>query len=228
MKNLKNALLLKHLYQLKHLRYRYTSIVPYQEKEPNFSLPNTIENLKIQAQNCHLCLLSKQRHKVVFGKGSQQAIVMIVGDIPSNSDNHQGEIFTDRAGTSLRKMIENVLKLRQEEVYLTNLLKCQPKDTQNISSAHTHTCYPYLQKEIALIQPQIIIALGELAYEYLSDDHTQPTMETVHGNIYKKENYMIIPTYHPNYLLRNPSKKSIVFEDLKKIKVLIDTLKARL
>jgi len=222
MKNFKNALLLKNLYQRRNLGYRYTSVIPYQEKAPDLTLPNSLENLKKQAQNCHLCTLSKHRDKVVFGKGSSRAKVMIVGDIPSNSDNHQGKIFTDRAGTTLNKMITKVLGLTLEEVYLTNLLKCHPTDTQNISPAHTHTCYPYLQKEIALIQPKIIIALGELAYEYLSKDSTHPTMESIHGNIYIQENYTIIPTYHPSYLLRNPSKKSIVFDDLKKIKLWID------
>jgi len=224
MKNFKNALLLKNLYQRKQLGYRYTSVSPYQETAPDFTLPNTLENLRKQAQNCHLCTLSKHRDKVVFGEGSETAKLMIVGDLPSTIDNSKGKIFTDRAGDSLAKMIVNVLGVQREEVYLSNLLKCHPNDTQNLSPAHTHTCYPYLQKEIEIVEPKIIIALGEVAYEYLTENKTDVNMQTLHGTVYQKENHIIIPTYHPSYLLRNPSLKKIVFEDLKKIKIYLDDL----
>lgn len=206
MKNLKNALLLKHLYQLKNLGYRYTNISPCKEEEPDLTLPNTLENLREEAHNCQLCQLSKHRDKVVFGEGNPNAKLMIVGDLPSNSDNSRGKIFTDRAGDLLDKMLQNVLGLSRQDVYITNILKCYPLDTQNPSPTYTHTCYPYLQKEIALVKPKVILALGELSHKYLLEEQ---------GDI------KIIPTYHPSYLLRNDRKKKEVFEALKKVKAFI-------
>jgi len=219
MKNLKNALLLKQLYQLKQLGYRYTSVTIFKEDEPDLSLPNTLESLEKQAKECHLCDLSKSRTKVVFGEGSLTANLMIVGDAPSNSDDSSGKVFTGRSGELLTKMLENVLGLTRAEVYISNVLKCRALDTQSPSPTFAHTCHPYLLKQITLIQPKIIIAFGELAYQYLTGDDS-PLVE-VRGSVHEKEGYKVVPTYHPNYLLRNPSAKKEVFEDLKKVKDLL-------
>ena len=219
MKNLKNALLLKQLYQLKQLGYRYTSLSMYKEEETQFTLPNTFESLKKQALACHLCDLSKSRQKVVFGEGNTNAKLMIVGDIPSASDDNAGKIFTGRSGELLNKMLENVLSLKREDVYITNILKCRALDTQSPSPAYTHTCHPYLLKEIELVKPSIIIAFGELAYSYLGNDDSN--IQTVRGTVHTLDSYTLIPTYHPNYLLRNPSAKKEVFEDLLKVKELL-------
>jgi DNA polymerase len=216
MKNLKNALLLKQLYQLKQLGYTYTSVTPYKEDEPNFTLPNDLATLKKQAMDCHLCTLSKSRQKVVFGEGNPNANLMIVGDVPSSSDDSSGKIFTGRSGELLTKMIENVLKVSRDDIYITNILKCKALDSQVPSSEHTHTCHPYLLKEIELVKPTIIIALGALPYQFLTDDDSP--IENIRGVVHKKDTYTIIPTYHPNYLLRNPSAKKEVLEDLLKVK----------
>jgi len=222
MKNLKNALLLKQLYQLKQLGYNYTSVNIFKEEEPDLTLPNTLESLEKQAQECHLCELSKSRQKVVFGEGSLTATVMIVGDAPSNSDDSAGKVFTGRSGELLTKMLENVLGLTRQEVYITNVLKCRALDTQSPSPTFAHTCHPYLLKQIELIQPKIIIAFGELAYQYLTGDDS--LLSEARGSVHEKEGYKVIPTYHPNYLLRNPSAKKEVFEDLKKVKSVLESL----
>ena len=219
MKNLKNALLLKQLYQLKQLGYHYTDVNLFKEEEPNLSLPNTLKSLEKQAKECHLCELSKSRNKVVFGEGSLEATLMIVGDFPSNSDDSAGKMFSGRSGDTLTKMLENVLGLTRADVYMTNVLKCRALDTQTPSPAHAHTCHPYLLKQIELIQPKIILAFGELAYQYLTGDDS--SISEVRGTVHEKEAYRVIPTYHPNYLLRNPSAKKNVFEDLKKVKALM-------
>ena len=223
MKNLRNALLLKQLYQLKQLGYRYTSVTPYQEEEPNFSLPNTLDALHKQAADCHMCMLSKSRSKVAFGEGHMNADIMFVGDMPSNSDDSVGKVFTDRSGEMLTKMIENVLKMQKSDVYITNILKCRALDTQIPSPTHAHTCHPYLLKQIELIKPKIIVTLGQTAYHYLTGNDSELTK--IRGIIDKQESYTIIPTYHPNYLLRNPSVKKDALEDLKKIKSLLVTVK---
>ena len=219
MKNLKNALLLKQLYQLKQLGYNYTSVVPYKEDEPNFTLPNSLDSLKNQANDCHLCTLSKTREKVIFGEGKPHAHIMFLGDSPSSSDESVGKIFTGRSGELLTKMIENVLHLQREDIYLTNILKCRSLENQNISPKHAHTCHPYLLKEISLVQPKIILTLGENAYFYLTGDNTP--LNSIRGSVQQKDAYIVIPTHHPSYLLRNPSAKKDVLEDLLKLKALL-------
>jgi len=222
MKNIKNALLLKQLYQLKQLGYRYTEENIFKEDAPNLSLPNTLDALEKQAKECHLCELSKSRHKVVFGEGNPQATLMIVGDFPSSSDDSMGKIFTARSGDIVTKMLENVVGLSREEVYMSNILKCRALDTQAPSPSCTHTCYPYLLKQIELVQPKVILAFGDLAYQYLSGDDSN--IAEARGTVHDKEGISIIPTYHPNHLLRNPSAKKEVFEDLLKVKALLDTM----
>lgn len=219
MKNLKNALLLKQLYQLKQLGFRYTSVIPYKEDEPNFTLPNSLESLKKQVKDCHLCTLSKTREKVIFGEGNPHADIIFIGDTPSSSDENLGKIFTGRSGEMLTNMIENVLNLQRKDIYLTNLLKCRSLESQSISPKHAHTCHSYLLKEINLVQPKVILTLGENAYYYLTGDDTPLT--TIRGLVQQKEHYKVIPTYHPNYLLRNPSAKKDVFADLQKMKTLL-------
>jgi len=219
MKNLKNALLLKQLYQLKQLGYKYTSVTAYKEDEPDLTLPNTLELLKKQAIECHLCMLSKSRHKVVFSEGNIKAKLMFIGDFPSTSDDSSGKIFTGRSGETLSKMIENVLKLKREDVYITNILKCKALDNQNPTPSHAHTCLPYLLKEIELIGPTVVVTLGELAYHYLTGDDSN--VEKIHGTLCTHNNYTIVPTYHPRHLLRNPSIKKDIFSDLLKIKDLL-------
>jgi DNA polymerase len=219
MKNLKNALLLKQLYRLKQLGYSYTSVIPFKEEEPDLTLPNTLEKLQKQALECHLCQLSKNRTNVVFGEGNTNAKIMFVGEAPGSNEDHTGKPFVGRSGELLTKMIENVLLIQREDVYITNIVKCRPRDNAEPTPTEAHTCQPYLLKQIELIQPKFIVALGATAYHYLSGDETN--ISKIRGTIHKQNGYTLIPTYHPSYLLRNPSAKKDVFEDLKMLKSLI-------
>jgi DNA polymerase len=221
MKNLHNALLLKQLYQLKELGYQYTDTKPFSYQSQNYlDLPNNLDTLKAQASNCHLCTLSKSRTKVVFGEGNKNAEIMFVGDMPLEMEDHMGKPFLGRGGEMLTAMIEKVLGLSRENLYVTNLLKCRPLQTQALHETPFHTCKAYLFKEIELIKPKIIITLGEKAYHYLTNDVSE--FKEIRGSIIDNSNYLIIPTYHPNFLLKNPSLKKEVFMDLKKIKELLN------
>ena len=215
MKNLKNALLLKQLYQLKQLGFNYTSVSPYKEDESNLSLPNTLEKLEKQARECHLCELSKSRTHVVFGEGDPHAALMFVGEAPGSSEDSMGKPFVGRSGELLTKMIENVLHLKRENVYIANIVKCRPPNNRTPTPIEAHTCQPYLLKQIELIKPRLIVALGATAYHYLTGDETP--ISKIRGILQQQDNYTIIPTYHPSYLLRNPSAKKEVFEDLLKV-----------
>ena len=216
MKNLKNALLLKQLYLMKQLGYNYTSVTAFKEDEPDLTLPNTLEKLRKQAQECHLCQLSKSRTQVVFGEGNENADIMFVGEAPGMSEDTSGKPFAGKSGDMLTKMIENVLLISRQDVYITNIVKCRPANNAVPSPSEAHSCHPYLLKQIELIKPKIIIALGETAYHYLSGDDS--TIEDVRGNMQELHGYKLMPTYHPSFLLRNPSAKKDVLEDLKIVK----------
>ncbi len=144
MKNLRNALLLKQLYQLKQLGYKYTSVTPYKEDEQDLRLPNTLESLKKQAMECHLCELSKSRQKVVFGEGDPQADILFIGEGPGTMEDSSGKPFVGRSGELLTKMIENVLLISRSDVYITNMVKCRPPNNVTPTPTQAHTCQPYL------------------------------------------------------------------------------------
>lgn len=222
MKSLKNALLLKKLYHLRHLGYRYTSLTPYTQEHSSMTLPNTLEALTSQLTHCHLCQRSKSRNAVIVAQGSQPTALMIIGDMPSSDDDAQGEIFVGKSGELLTKMIENVLNIPREKVYLTNLLKCHSIQNQIPIETEIDICKSYLLQEIALVQPKLIITLGELAYQHLSGDTTPLNLSR--GKLQQKASYTLLATLHPDYLLRNPSLKREVFEDLKRAKAFLDTI----
>jgi len=219
MKNLKNALLLKQLYIQKEFGFCYTSKIPYKEETMDLALPNDINRLKQQALNCHLCQLSKSRTNVVFGEGNINAKLMFVGEAPGASEDSLGRPFVGKSGELLTKMIENVLKLKREDIYIANIIKCRPPNNRTPLEEEAYTCLPYLQKQLKLIKPDIVVSLGATAYRYLTNDTTPITK--IRGTIHKQPNFTLIPTYHPSYLLRNPSAKKEAFEDLKLIYSLI-------
>ncbi len=219
MKNLKNALLLKQLYQLKQLGYRYTDASIFKEEESALSLPNDLETLKTQVLKCHLCDLSKSRTNVVFGEGNPHAEIMFIGEGPGATEDSMGRPFVGRSGELLTKMIENVLLIPRKEVYIANIVKCRPPNNRAPTPTEAHTCQPFLLKQIALVKPKLIVTLGATAYHYLTGDETG--ISKVRGSIVQQKGYTLIPTYHPSFLLRNPSAKKDVFEDLKKVKALM-------
>jgi DNA polymerase len=220
MKNLYNALQLKQLYQLKNMGYYYTSAKPFSGEEQNpLELPNNLVELQEQADNCHLCVLSKSRNRVVFGEGNPHADIMFIGDVPITLEDKEGRPFLGRGGEMLTLMIEKVLGLLREEVYVTNFIKCHTLHGQVPKEVEIQTCRAYVMKEIELVNPKIVVTLGELPYEYLYGD--KQALKNIRGSVLSCETYTLIPTYHPNFLLKNPSLKREVFRDLKKIKSLL-------
>ncbi len=220
MKNLHNALQLKQLHLLKQMGYRYTDIQPSDLEPDPAQLPDDLESLRKMVEQCHLCDLSKSRHKVVFGEGDPHARLMFVGEGPGATEDSTGRPFVGRAGELLTRMIENVLHLRREQVYIANIVKCRPPGNRVPTPTEAFTCRPYLLKQIELIRPRIIMTLGATAYRYLTNDETP--ISRVRGHIIRTENYFLVPTFHPSYLLRNPSAKKQAWEDLLKVKELLE------
>ena len=219
MKNLHNALKLKQLYILKQLGYGYTDTVPSELEAESIDLPDNLTKLAEAVHACHLCELSKSRQKSVFGEGNPKADILFIGEGPGATEDSTGKPFVGRAGEMLTKMIENVLHLPRSEVYITNIVKCRPPNNRVPTESEALTCRPFLQKQIALIKPRIIVTLGATAYRYLTNDDSP--ISRVRGTIIQGDRHKIIPTFHPSYLLRNPSAKKEVWHDLLKVKELL-------
>jgi DNA polymerase len=213
---------IKQLLILKSLGYRYYDPNLLEKDQNIIQLPGNIDNLKKQSLGCHLCHLSKTRMNVVFGEGNLNAKIMFVGEAPGENEDKEGRPFVGRSGELLNAMIENVLGLKREDVYITNIVKCRPPNNRNPLEEETRTCLPFLKKQIEIIKPKIIVTLGSVALKYLTSNEFQ--ISKVRGTLIKQDNLVIIPTFHPSFLLRNPSAKKDAFEDLKSIKKLYDEI----
>ncbi len=219
MKNLYNALNLKKLIMLKELGIEY--VEPIEKfKEPSIQLPNNIDKLKDIVLNCHLCELSKSRTNVVFGEGNINSNIIFIGEAPGATEDATGRPFVGRAGELLTKMIENVLLIPRSSVYIANIVKCRPPNNRVPTAKEALTCKPYLDKQIEIIKPKLIVALGSTAYKYLTNDNI--AISKARGHIINMQNYKLIATYHPSYLLRNPSAKKEAYADMLKVKEFIN------
>ena len=215
MNRLYNALQLKRLHQLKQLGFRYVPMIEPRHEEIS-ALPNDLRALEQIVSQCQLCDLSKSRHKTVFGEGNPHAFLMFVGEGPGAQEDATGRPFVGRAGELLTKMIENVLEIPRSSVYIANIVKCRPPNNRVPTPEEAHTCLPYLKKQMELIGPKVVVALGATAYHYLTGDKTGITK--IRGTVIDMGSYRLIPTYHPSYLLRNPSAKKEAYADLLTVK----------
>ncbi|NPA55912.1 MAG: uracil-DNA glycosylase [Epsilonproteobacteria bacterium] len=208
-----NLLKLKHLYNLKFLNEEYFEGFEIQNE---IQIPNDYEELKQLVSNCRLCPLSHQRTNVVFGEGNLKAQLMLIGEAPGREEDLQGRPFVGRSGEMLTKMLKNVLALDRSEVYIANIIKCRPPFNRDPNMEEIENCKHYLIKQIEIIQPKLIVTLGRVAFSALLNDTTPITK--ARGKVYSFMGIKVIPTFHPSYLLRNPSKKRDALEDLNFIK----------
>jgi uracil-DNA glycosylase len=163
---------------------------------------------------CRLCSLGETRRNLVFGDGNPQAKVVFVGEAPGADEDAQGLPFVGRAGQLLTKIIE-AMGLSRKEVYICNILKCRPPQNRNPLPAEIAVCEPFLKKQLKSISPQIICALGTFAAKTLLK--TEVPISVLRGRFHSYEGIKLMPTYHPAYLLRNPSAKKAVWEDVQLI-----------
>jgi DNA polymerase len=219
MRRLHNALLLKQLYTLRELGFEYSDIKPSELEEEPARLPYEMRELEAMVAGCQLCELSKTRHKTVFGEGDENAQLMFVGEGPGATEDSTGRPFVGRAGELLTKMIENALLIPRSSTYIANIVKCRPPGNRVPSEEEAYTCRPYLLRQIELVSPQIVVTLGATAYRYLTGDKSP--ISRVRGNVIDTQKYKIVPTFHPSYLLRNPSAKKEAYRDMLLIKSLM-------
>ena len=169
--------------------------------------------LEARVANCTLCSLHETRTQTVFGTGNRQADWLIIGEAPGADEDRQGEPFVGRAGLLLNEMLLAV-GYRREEVYIANILKCRPPNNRNPHADEVRCCHDYLQQQIDLIQPRIMLAVGGIAAHNLlgTDGPVGRLRGTVHH--YGDRQIPLVVTYHPAYLLRSPLEKRKVWADL--------------
>jgi len=169
--------------------------------------------------DCSRCKLhTLGRKQVVFGVGNPNADLMFVGEAPGADEDVQGEPFVGRAGQLLTKIIE-AINLRREDVYIANVIKCRPPQNRNPEPDEVEQCEPFLFRQIDVIKPKVIVALGKFAAQSLLKT-TEP-ITRIRGREYRYRDAILMPTYHPAYLLRNPSSKREVWEDMKRVRELL-------
>lgn len=174
-----------------------------------------LEALKREAAASECCQLCRTRTNLVFGCGSPDADLMFVGEAPGRDEDLQGLPFVGRAGQLLTRIIESI-GLKRSDVYICNILKCRPPDNRAPFPTEILACEPYLVRQIDIIKPGIICALGKFAAQTLLKSQTPITQ--LRGKFYEYNGIKLMPTFHPAYLLRNPGDKRLVWEDMKKIK----------
>jgi DNA polymerase len=158
------------------------------------------------------------RRQIVFGVGNPAADLMFVGEAPGADEDIQGEPFVGRAGQLLTKIIE-AIGLRREDVYIANVIKCRPPGNRNPEPDEVEQCEPFLFGQIDTIKPKVIVALGKFAAQSLL--RTVDPITRLRGREYKYRDAILIPTYHPAYLLRTPSAKRDVWEDMKRVRAIL-------
>ncbi len=165
------------------------------------------------ASTCRKCGLCSTRTKVVFSRGRAGNRVMFVGEAPGQNEDEQGLPFVGRAGKLLDQIVD-AIGFERDEIYVANILKCRPPRNRDPKPEEIAACTPYLEEQIDLIQPKIICALGRFAAGFLTGNPGAP-MGALRGKIhYYRERIMVLPTYHPAALLRNPNLKRVVWEDV--------------
>lgn len=168
---------------------------------------------------CMRCRLSQARTKLVFGEGNPQASLMFIGEGPGREEDLQGRPFVGRAGQLLTKIIE-AIELKREEVYIANVVKSRPPENRAPLPDEIAECLPFLMKQIAAIEPKVIVALGKTAASILLQ--TEEPITKIRGRIHRLNGIRVMPTFHPAYLLRNPAMKRYVWEDMKLVKKELD------
>ncbi|MDR1952333.1 MAG: uracil-DNA glycosylase [Elusimicrobiota bacterium] len=198
---------------------KYSSI----QSQPSQDTGKTLEALKEKLKNCKDCPLGEHRLNCVFGEGDSNAKLMFIGEGPGYDEDHQGRPFIGRAGQLLTKIIE-AMGYQRQEVYITNIVKCHPMKEANPElrsndrpplPEETSKCKKYLDMQIDIIKPKIIITLGAPSSKTLLN--SEKTISDLRGEFFTYNGITLMPTYHPAALLRNPSLKKPVWEDMKKV-----------
>ena len=182
-----------------------------QPSQPQSDKPETLEGVRHALGECTRCHLSKTRKTIVFGQGNPQADLMFIGEAPGRDEDATGEPFVGEAGQLLTKII-NAIDMERKDVYIANIIKCRPPQNRDPDPGEIKCCLPFLKNQIEVIQPKVICALGRIATQTLLS--TKEPISRIRGRQFSFGTSIVVPTYHPASLLRNPAWKRPVWEDV--------------
>jgi uracil-DNA glycosylase len=170
--------------------------------------------LQLDLKDCQRCGLCAGRTHIVFGEGHPEADLVFVGEGPGEQEDLQARPFVGRSGQLLTKMIE-AMGLRRDQVFIVNVVKCRPPHNRDPKPEEIQACRPFLERQLALLRPRVIVTLGKFAAQTLLKTETR--ISDLRGRFHALGEAEVMPTFHPAYLLRNPSAKKEAWEDLRKV-----------
>jgi DNA polymerase len=187
-----------------------------------------LAEIREEVKRCFRCPLAEQRTQTVFGEGNPDALLMFIGEAPGEEEDRTGRPFVGKAGQLLTRIIQSV-NLTREEVYIANMVKCRPPGNRNPTLQEIEACFPFLEAQIAIINPSIIVALGSVAASYLLD--TKLPISKLRGQWYDwRGGKKVFPMFHPSFLLRYNSRapgspRYLTWLDIKEVKKMYDLLR---
>jgi len=181
--------------------------------------PGTLDIVREELGECTRCSLCTSRKNIVFGKGNPYASLVFVGEAPGGDEDVAGEPFVGEAGQLLTRIIQSI-KLRREDVYICNVIKCRPPKNRDPEPEEIEACFPFLKKQLEVMRPRLICALGKFAAQTLLG--TTERISKLRGKIYEFNHIKVVPTFHPASLLRNPEWKREVWQDMQLIQKLLE------
>jgi DNA polymerase len=185
----------------------------------------TMEQVWADIGNCTRCPLHEGRTQIVQTVGNYESDLMFIGEAPGADEDAKGEPFVGRAGQLLNKIIE-AIGMKREEVCIGNINRCRPPGNRQPTLPEAHTCKPFLLREIAVIRPKVIVVMGNTALHNLLD--TKVGITRMRGQFHDYYGVKVMPTFHPAYLLRDPSKKREVWDDMKKVRDYLTSLESEI
>ena len=189
-------------------------------KPSEITVTETLEAIRADLGECTRCPLHRGRNHIVFGEGPATARVMFVGEGPGRDEDIQGVPFVGAAGQLLTDIIVKGMKLRREDCYIGNIVKCRPPQNRDPHPDEANTCLPFLKRQIAAIRPEVIVALGRVAAHYLLTQDLP--LARLRHRFHDFEGIPVMPTYHPAALLRDPRRKRDTWEDIKLVLTKLD------
>jgi uracil-DNA glycosylase family 4 len=177
--------------------------------------PSSLDSVREELGDCIRCKLYRDRNTIVFGEGNRAAKLVFVGEGPGYEEDQQGRPFVGEAGQLLNDIIVKGMKLRREEVYICNVVKCRPPNNRTPEPDEVAACEPFLQAQLKAIRPSVIVTLGNVPTQTLLK--TKEGITKLRGKWRDFDGIPLMPTFHPAYLLRNPKDKVLVWEDIKKV-----------
>jgi DNA polymerase len=197
------------------VRTPVAAVTPVVDRPVPTDAPETLEQVRADLGDCQRCKLAGGRRTLVYGVGNPKARLVFVGEGPGADEDAKGEPFVGRAGQLLTEIITKGMQLRRDDVYICNVVKCRPPGNRNPEPDEVAACEPFLMRQLGAIGPEVIVALGKFAAQTLLRSKTPITQ--LRGRWFDYQGVMLMPTFHPAYLLRNPGDKRLVWEDIQKV-----------